>query len=109
MYELEIRPSGGFALRLEGKLILLHTPEHPAVFLGRGNESISMFRGNFDIRDRLQERIALQPLGYADGVLRLGHPSLAGEYRLRFAELIVWKELTLSSIQMKLIWMMLVC
>ena len=86
MYELEIRPGGGFALRLEGKLILLHTPEHPAVFLGRGNESISMFRGNFDIRDRLQERIALQPLGCADGVLRLGHPALAGEYRLRFAE-----------------------
>lgn len=86
MYELEIRPGGGFALRLEGKLMLLHTPEHPAVFLGRGNESISMFRGNFDIRDRLHERIALQPLGCADGVLRLGHPALAGEYRLRFAE-----------------------
>ena len=86
MFELEIRPGESFSLCLGGKLILCHTPEKPAVFLGRGRASISMFRGNFDIRDRVSERIALRPLGCADGVLRLGHPALSGEYRLRFTE-----------------------
>ncbi|MBO6041047.1 MAG: alpha-glucosidase, partial [Oscillospiraceae bacterium] len=86
MFELEVRPGESFSLRLGGKLLLCHTPEMPAIFLGRGDEAISMFRGNFDIRDRLCERIALRPLGCADGVLRLGHPALSGEYRLRFAE-----------------------
>ena len=86
MFELEVRPGESFSLRLGGKLLLCHAPEKPAIFLGRGNESISMFRGNFDIRDRLCERIALRPLGCADGLLRLGHPALNGEYRLRFAE-----------------------
>ena len=86
MYELEIRPGEGFALRLDGKLLIRDTQDSPALFLGRGKEKIRMFRGNFDIRDRVEERIALRPLGFAEGVLRLGSPALAGEYRLRFAE-----------------------
>ena len=86
MYELEIRPGEGFALRLDGKLLIRDTQDSPALFLGRGKENIRMFRGNFDIRDRVEERIALRPLGFAEGVLRLGSPALAGEYRLRFAE-----------------------
>jgi len=86
MYALEIRPGEGFALRLDGKLLIQDTPDSPALFLGRGKENIRMFRGNFDIRDRVDERAALRPIGFADGVLRLGSPVLTGEYRLRFAE-----------------------
>lgn len=86
MYELEIRPGEGFALRLDGKLLIHDTPDSPALFLGRGKEKIHMFRGNFDIRDRVDERAALRPIAFAEGVLRLGSPALKGEYRLRFAE-----------------------
>lgn len=86
MYELEIRPGESFALRLDGKLLIRDTQDSPALFLGRGKENIHMFRGNFDIRDRVEERIALRPLGFVEGVLHLGSPALAGEYRLRFEE-----------------------
>ena len=82
MYELTMIPGGGFRLTLDGLLLLEHTAERPALFLGRGTETITMFRGNFDIRDRVSERIALRPVSYADGMLRLTHPDVAGEYRL---------------------------
>ena len=76
-----------FELRLDGRLILRHSPERPALYLGRGREKIAMFRGNFDIGDRVEERFALRLLGRAeDGALRFGHPDLAGEYRLTFRE-----------------------
>ncbi len=86
MYELEVRPGGHVELRLEGRLLLRHTPEHPALFLGCGGEKISMYRGNFDISDRVSERIALRVLGLDNGVLRFGHPDVRGEYRLAFEE-----------------------
>ena len=45
-----------------------------------------MYRGNFDISDRVSERIALRVLGLDNGVLRFGHPDVRGEYRLAFEE-----------------------
>ena len=86
MFELTMIPGGGFTLTLDGLLLIEHTAERPALFLGRGTETITMFRGNFDIRDRVHERVALRPIAYADGVLRLAHPDVEGEYRLRFEE-----------------------
>ena len=86
MYNLDIRPDGSFALSLDGKLLIRHSRACPALFLGRGKEKIHMFRGNFDISDRVSERVALRPIGFTDGVLRLGNPELAGEYRLRLEE-----------------------
>ena len=82
--------AGELELRLDGKLLLRHTADRPALFLGYGRERIRMYRGNFDIDDRLQERLPLRFAGAeADGaatVLRFIHPSLAGEYRLRVSE-----------------------
>ena len=82
--------AGELELRLDGKLLLRHTADTPAFFLGYGRERIRMYRGNFDIDDRLQERLPLTFAGAeADGaatVLRFIHPSLAGEYRLRVWE-----------------------
>ena len=86
MYNLDIRPDGSFALSLDGKLLIRHSRACPALFLGRGKEKIHMFRGNFDISDRVSERVALCPIGFTDGVLHLGNPELAGEYRLRLEE-----------------------
>ena len=52
-----------FILSLDGRELIRHTPETPALFLGRGEESIRMYRGNFDITDRVRERAALRFLG----------------------------------------------
>ncbi|WBO22819.1 alpha-glucosidase [Sphingomonas abietis] len=51
---------GGFDLTLDGRLIVRHRPDSPALFVGRGRPDIAMVRGNFDISDRLDERIALR-------------------------------------------------
>jgi len=49
----------GFALILNGCEIIHHTCENPAFFIGRGEESIKMYRGNFDVQDYVIERVAL--------------------------------------------------
>ena len=50
----------GFDLMLGKTLLLRHRKEAPAFFLGRGRAQIAMDRGNFDIADRLDERVALR-------------------------------------------------
>ena len=86
MYRFEYPAPGALALFLGERPILRHSAEKPALFLGRGEEKISMFRGNFEIRDRLSERLPLRFLGAEGDCLRFAHPDLAGEYRLRFQE-----------------------
>ena len=51
---------GGFDLTLGDRLIIRHRTDAPPLFVGRGRSDITMFRGNFDIADRLDERIALR-------------------------------------------------
>ena len=90
MLNILIPAAGELELWLDGKLLLRHTADTPALFLGLGRERIRMYRGNFDIDDRLQERLPLCFAGAeADDeatVLRFTHPSLAGEYCLRVSE-----------------------
>ncbi len=50
----------GFDLMLGQTLLLRHRAQAPAFFLGRGRAQIAMDRGNFDIADRLDERVALR-------------------------------------------------
>ena len=73
-----------------GKLLFRHTASSPALFLGRGRETIRMFRGNFDISDRISERIALFFTGYyqesGKKILRFTHPCLQGEFHLTAKE-----------------------
>lgn len=66
----------GFEIILRGLPILRHTSDSPMVFLGQGQETIDMYRGNFDIRDYLVERIALR---YADVEEK------EGSYQIRLA------------------------
>ena len=86
MFRFEYPVPGAFALFLDEKPILRHSAEKPALFLGRGEEKISMFRGNFDIRDRLCARLPLRFLGAEGDCLRFAHPDVKGEYRLAFYE-----------------------
>ncbi len=61
---MEIRHAdGGFDLTLDGRLVLRHRPDAPCLFVGRGDARIDMYRGNFDIEDRLFER---SPLAHAE-------------------------------------------
>jgi alpha-glucosidase len=50
---------GGFDLELGGCIVLRHRPDEPAFFAGVGHERMEMYRGNFDISDRLTERAPL--------------------------------------------------
>jgi alpha-glucosidase len=50
----------GFDIQIDATTIVRHRPDSPAVFLGRGRPDVVMYRGNFDISDRLDERIALR-------------------------------------------------
>ena len=51
---------GGFDLSLGDQVLMRHRPHAPAFFVGSGRPDVQMYRGNFDIRDRLDERIALR-------------------------------------------------
>ena len=85
VYQLEIF-DGGLALSLGGKILLRHSAEAPALFLGRGEEHIQMYRGNFDIRERVTERVALRFAGAADGRLTFTHPDLSAPLTVTLTE-----------------------
>ena len=50
----------GFDLILDGRLILAHRNADPCLYVGRGEARMDMYRGNFDIEDRVIERVALR-------------------------------------------------
>ena len=84
----EIRPEGKAAvsLWLDGRLLFRHSPQSPALYCGRGAENIRMYRGNFEIRDRIDERLSLRLTAAEEGCLRFSHPDLAGELILEAEE-----------------------
>jgi len=49
----------GFTLAYEERLILRHSPDAPCLWAGAGVADIDMFRGNFSIKDKLSEKVAL--------------------------------------------------
>ena len=78
--------NNSFVLCLDGRELIVHTPETPALFLGKGEETIRMYRGNFDIADRVSERLALRFAGMEGGAAVFTNAELAGDYRLRIEE-----------------------
>jgi alpha-glucosidase len=50
----------GFDLLLADRLILAHRTAAPCLYVGRGEARMDMYRGNFDIEDRVIERVALR-------------------------------------------------
>ena len=76
----------GLLLKLDNLELLRHTSDSPAIFAGRGKESISMYRGNFDIEDRVEERFALRLTEVNGDVLSFTHPDMKnGKLTLRVA------------------------
>ncbi|MBL8968129.1 MAG: alpha-glucosidase, partial [Spirochaetaceae bacterium] len=60
MADLEISAAaGGFEARLGGRLVLRHAPGDPLLRLGRGEAKFEMYRGNFEVSERLDELVAL--------------------------------------------------
>ncbi|WP_321814054.1 MULTISPECIES: alpha-glucosidase [unclassified Paraburkholderia] len=51
---------GKLVFSAAGRTLFEHAPEAPAVFVGHGVETIDMYRGNFDISDYVEERVALR-------------------------------------------------
>ncbi len=79
MFELRSSCPGQTKLFMDGKLLLCHSASQPALFLGRGREEIRMFRGNFDIRDRVDERLIPCLDCVREGELHFHHPDVRGE------------------------------
>lgn len=49
----------GFSLSFQGRVILSHSSECPAISIGRGQSEIDMYRGNFSVKETLIDKIAL--------------------------------------------------
>ncbi|MBN6738836.1 alpha-glucosidase [Burkholderia multivorans] len=49
-----------WTLRHQGKTLIEHTEAQPCCYVGIGNASVHMYRGNFDIEDYVEERVALR-------------------------------------------------
>lgn len=49
----------GFTLIFQNRVLLKHSSESPCLWIGHGKADIDMFRGNFSIKDRLGEKLAL--------------------------------------------------
>lgn len=75
----------GFQLEDGGRVLFEHSAASPAVFIGSGREKIEIYRGNFDIKDYVEERL---PLKYAkvkgNEVLLSAHKSAPPSLKLDF-------------------------
>ncbi len=48
--------NGEFTISTDNRIFVKHSRKSPFIFLGRGEENIEMYRGNFDINDYVVER-----------------------------------------------------
>ncbi|MDQ1184352.1 alpha-glucosidase [Agrobacterium larrymoorei] len=53
------KTADGFELAINASTVLRHSVDAPCVFVGKGEERMDMYRGNFDIEDYVVERVAL--------------------------------------------------
>lgn len=68
------------------KLILSHSDAEPALYLGVGREKITMYRGNFDVRDRLERRVPLHFLALDGGRITFSVPGERDVYTVKTEE-----------------------
>ncbi|WP_281658572.1 alpha-glucosidase [Halobacillus sp. Cin3] len=58
---LDIHTNGGtFEVTLDSKTIFKHSPASPCLYVGSGEETIEMYRGNYHIEDYVVERFGLK-------------------------------------------------
>ncbi|MQB22488.1 alpha-glucosidase [Agrobacterium tumefaciens] len=53
------KTANGFELAINGSTVLRHSTDASCIFVGKGEERMDMYRGNFDIEDYVVERVAL--------------------------------------------------
>jgi len=53
------KTANGFELAFNGSTVLRHSTDASCIFVGKGEERMDMYRGNFDIEDYVVERVAL--------------------------------------------------
>lgn len=51
--------SNSFSISYEGRELIKHTEQQPAMVIGKGISDIDMFRGNFSVKEKLVEKIQL--------------------------------------------------
>jgi sulfoquinovosidase len=81
--EIHASEKDGLLLTLDNRELLRHCAESPALFAGHGKERIGMYRGNFDIEDRVEERFALRLSRVDSDLLTFTHPDMGGKLTLR--------------------------
>ena len=74
-------------LTLDGRLLLAHSEEAPAVFLGTGEPETAMFRGNFDITDKVIDRRPLRAAGAAENRVTFTEPASGAVFTLTLEEI----------------------
>lgn len=57
--KLVINEDKQLELLVDGRKIISHSKENPFVFVGKGNATFDMYRGNYDIKDYVIERVGL--------------------------------------------------
>jgi alpha-glucosidase len=74
------RREDGFELSYDGLRLIRHTADSPMLFVGRGEETIDMYRGNFDIRDYVTERLPLRhaEIREAEDAVRIALSAMPG-------------------------------
>ncbi|KAE9530208.1 alpha-glucosidase [Testudinibacter aquarius] len=63
----------GFQIIQDDRILLNHTSDNPAFFVGMGQEKISAYRGNFDIQDILMEKIPLTHCQFDNNQIQLSY------------------------------------
>lgn len=71
---------GKISVNYDGRLVFSHTPREPGLYVGKGKETVEMYRGNFDMSDYVSERIGLnvKEVIERDNILKIDwnvHPS----------------------------------
>ena len=59
------------------QIIFKHTPDRPVFFLGLGEEHIESYRGNYDIKDYIEQRIALEKFTCEGNSVTFSHHDLS--------------------------------
>ena len=77
-----IKETDGFRITYGGRTVIQHSEACPALFLGEGTPRVKMFRGNFDIRDRVDSRIVLHTEAVGFDAVRFSHPDVTGDITL---------------------------
>lgn len=57
-----LQTKNSFSIEHNGKILICHTSEKPMLYVGIGEETVKMYRGNFDIKDYVVQRTPLTKL-----------------------------------------------